>query len=125
MIADRHPNSEPVALRRIPAVDRRKHRRLVLAWPLKLCGNGVVVHTHTVNISSAGFFCLSSCPFSSGQNIIGLLEFPEFSSAAGYTRMLLRWEATVVRVETIIGRHEYGIAFRITDYSVVTSSRAN
>lgn len=102
--------------------DRRARHRIVTQWPLRLWRmHEHVVDTDTVNVSSAGFYCVSSKRFYPGETLIAVLEIPA-PGVQALQHLLLRCEALVLRVETIIGSCNCGIACRIINYSVLRSA---
>ncbi len=97
--------------------DRRKRRRFNLQYSVTLIlPDHESIRTHTVNVSSDGFFCYCSTSLSIGQIVTALIEIPEDSRDAGCQVLILCCEAEVLRAETQPGAS--GVACRIRNYSV-------
>lgn len=104
---------------RIP--DRRKRPRLAVQWPLQLWRVAEhVLETFTINVSSSGFYYPSTQPFSVGESLVALLEIPGAAADREFQNVVLRCEVIVLRVEMLVDTRNYGVACRVTDYSVLT-----
>src|SRR5713226_8206939 len=57
----------------------RRHKRVVLNWPLSLARNtsDPPLETRTENLSSAGFYCFSIKQFRVGERLEAIIRFPE------------------------------------------------
>jgi hypothetical protein len=97
--------------------ERRRRARVCVHWPVLLFPNRIgedAVETITQNLSSRGFYCLSSKPFTVGELLLCTLQIPTNDLNAGEGHLECR--VRVVRVETKASEDEYGIACRMEDY---------
>ena len=103
-----------------PALERRARTRLSVRWPVRIIsanGAGETLEGVTENLNSQGFYCWVGKPFSPGDSLSCLIEFP-VGPAPGLRRPLLRCEAQVVRSEFGHSTGLYGLACRIKDYLI-------
>lgn len=106
-------------------VDRRAYRRIAAHWIFRLArSNEKAVDARTVNISSAGFCCHCTEPFSPGEILLALLEIPGLSADRQLETLVLRCQAVVLRAEILAESSQWRIAGRILDYSVLSTGRA-
>jgi hypothetical protein len=101
--------------------DRRRRRRLRLAYPLRLYRSGDASRTETTteDISCEGFFCVTDRHFSPFETLECELLIP--LQEAGLTTdhdIILRCQAEVVRVVQRVDEAAYGIACRLSDYTI-------
>ena len=101
--------------------DRRRRPRLRLAYPLRLYRSGEVSRTvtKTEDISCEGFFCVTDRRFSPFETLECELLIP--LQEAGLTAehdIILRCQAEVVRVVQRVDEAAYGIACRLSDYTI-------
>jgi hypothetical protein len=75
----------------------------------------------TQDISSSGFYFLSSETFVPGEQFSCLLEMPKQAQGAGGHRLGLKCRAEVVRIQELGQGNGLGVACRIADYRVVHS----
>ena len=103
------------------APDRRRRRRLRLAYPLRLCRSGEAsrTETKTEDISCEGFFCVTDRRFSPFETLECELLIPvqEAGLPAAHD-IILRCQAQVVRVVQRVDDAAFGIACRLSDYTI-------
>lgn len=100
--------------------DRRKRQRVVVQWPVRVWRfHEYILDTHTVNVSSGGFYCICPRLFSLGETLTAVLEIPAVGSDREFQKLMLRCEALVLRVEALADTRKCGIACRILNYSVL------
>lgn len=100
--------------------NRRLRPRIVVQWPLYVWrGHEHLFDTVTMNVSSGGFYCLCTEPFSPGENLTAVLEMPGHGTDQQSGKLILRCDIVVLRVETVIDNRSYGVACRIRDFSVL------
>ncbi len=93
---------------------------MVVQWPVRMWRvHEHLLDTYTVNVSSGGFYCVCSQPFSPGEMLIAVLEIPGACGDREPQKLLLRCEVLVLRIETVIDSCDCGIACRIINYSVL------
>ncbi len=99
--------------------ERRRRQRIAVHWPIRVTanGNGEAVERFTEDLSSCGFFFVSSEPFALGDRLDWLLTVP--SQGAGRVDLVLRGSARVVRVKEMAKAGDFGVGCFIDDYSVV------
>lgn len=100
--------------------ERRQLPRIPLRCPVQLWSphDGTFTHSVTENLTGRGFFCLSEEPYSVGDELEATLELPTRgrpSNARGLLR--LQCKVSVIRISGVQG--EYGVACRVTQYSVI------
>jgi len=99
----------------------RKHKRVVLHWPLLLASNtSDPLETRTENLSSAGFYCFSPRQFRAGERLEALIRFPQMFKTHFESSLCLKCAIQVVRVETD-PQTGFGVGCRIEDYELVTN----
>jgi hypothetical protein len=97
--------------------ERRSRARVRVHWPVLLFPSQIgedAVQTITQNLSSQGFYCLSSRPFTVGELLLCTLQIPMNDLNAGERH--LECQVRVVRVENNASGGQYGIACRMEDY---------
>jgi hypothetical protein len=98
-------------------VERRRRTRARVHWPVLLFPRQQgenTVETITQNLSSQGFYCLSSVHFSVGEWLLCTLQV--LTNDPGGRKSRLECRAQVVRVEHNAADGQYGIACRTGDY---------
>ncbi len=102
------------------ANDRRGRARLALQCPVQLsrAGNGAMLRSVTRDISSAGFYCISSEWIAPGERLDCMVAIPIPIGGFPEERLCLQCRAEVVRVDPL-GEGAAGIACRIVDYTVI------
>jgi len=103
------------------APDRRRRRRLRLAYPLRLYRSGEAFRTETKteDISCEGFFCVTDRHFSPFETLECelLIPFQEEGLPTEHD-IILRCQAEVVRVVQHVDEAAFGIACRLSDYTI-------
>lgn len=103
------------------APDRRRRRRLRLAYPLRLYRSGEAsrTETKTEDISCEGFFCVTDRRFSPFETLECELLIPvEEPGEPAERDIVLRCQAEVVRVVQQVDKAAFGIACRLSDYTI-------
>lgn len=101
--------------------ERRRRPRTQVHWPVLLVphrGEGAI-ETVTQNLSSSGFYCVSSCSFAPGESLLCTLQVPVFDPKSEELTLALECRIAVLRTESIADGF-YGIACRIDDYRLLT-----
>jgi len=119
------PFPECVALGRASEVmlygdrERRKRLRAQLHWGIRLItpSSAVPVETHTENVSSDGFYCVSTAPLAAGQVFDCIVTVP-WHGDADDGPLCLRCRARVIRVNPQGPHGPFGICCQIEQYSV-------
>ena len=101
--------------------ERRRRTRTLVHWPVLLLsdGGGHAIETVTRNLSSSGFYCLSSTALTPGERLFCTLRVPAHDPTAEGRAISLECGAVVMRCEITPGG-EFGIACRIEDYHLAT-----
>ena len=102
------------------SVERRKRVRLKVHWPVLLFSNAApaaAVESHTQNLSSVGFYCLSKTPFTVGELLTCTMRVPTYDPRRREPERTLECRVRVVRVEAVQDR--FGVACEIQDYRLV------
>jgi hypothetical protein len=103
------------------APDRRRRPRLRLAYPLRLYRSGEVSRTETIteDISCEGFFCVTNRRFSPFETLECELLIPvQEAGVPSKHDIILRCQAEVVRVVQHVDEAVFGIACRLSDYTI-------
>lgn len=101
-------------------IERRRRQRIVVQWPVRLWKlQQDPLDTHTVNVSSDGFFCICARALSPGETLPAVLEIPGSGTDHASQKLMLRCDVLVVRVETLSDTRKCGVACRILNYSVL------
>lgn len=101
--------------------DRRRNPRAPLHWTVYLAFSGSP-HPHrtiTRDINKDGFYCSLEQPVRPGERIECDIVMPTHGSPYPDDLAYLRCHALAVRVETIEGSSEFGLACLIEDYCVI------
>jgi hypothetical protein len=96
--------------------DHRNRQRVALHWPVRLLRQhgGASVESITENLSSEGFYCISTKPFKTGERLRCEIVIPD---ALGLdVPIVLECHITVQRVE--YQRSGFGLGCHIEDYSL-------
>ena len=111
--AGREPGPAEAASR----LDRRERRRTPVRWRLMLSreDGSPEIETITDNLSSSGFYCLSSVPLTPGQSVRCALRVPTYDPHDDERYIELACKALVVRAEAAPDGC-YGIACHIEEY---------
>ena len=100
-------------------VDRRKRKRLLAQWRLRMWGTArEAAEACTIDVSSGGFYCRSLQPFLPGDTLVALLEVPGLAAHQNAAAVVLRCHVRVLRVQSLVDGSAWGIACQIVDYSV-------
>ena len=97
--------------------DRRNRRRLAVHWPVRLFGRIATksLESTTENLSSEGFYCISSIKFKTGERL--RCQIVMSAATLGLdTPIVLECHVTVRRVEHL--ERCFGLGCHIEDYSV-------
>ena len=124
--ADRSMSSTPSPLYRTAETvingsmqERRRRTRVLVRWPLLFRDvPGAAVDTVTENLSSEGFYCLTSKPFVPGDLRTCTLSAPAYRPDDGSWVILVECQVRVVRVQALSESGMYGMGCRIEDYRV-------
>jgi len=102
--------------------ERRKRKRIALHWPVRLyrTSGSPSVDSATENLTSNGFYCVSTEPFQVGERLQCVIAIP--AGAFGYSdsRVRLQCRVRVTRVEN--QRDSFGLGCCIEDYELLTNS---
>jgi hypothetical protein len=102
--------------------ERRKRKRIALHWPVHLYRDqgSPQIESTTENLSSNGFFCVSTEPFQLGEQLQCVIVIP--AGAFGYsdTRVRLQCRVRVIRVEN--QHNSYGLGCCIEDYELLKNT---
>jgi hypothetical protein len=98
--------------------DRRNRIRTQVHCPVRFLRAGTmdVLETTTLNLSSAGFYCLIKSPVVPGESMACTLSLPAHQPHSTERRLLLECKVQITRVEAPDGDGLYGIGCRIEDY---------
>jgi hypothetical protein len=98
--------------------ERRSHLRLEVRWPAILRqGQGAPVTAQVLNISASGLYCCSVHPVFPGEPATVAIRLPDELDAERRSLCLL-CSVVAARTEVVGNGPTYGIAFRISDYSL-------
>ena len=81
-----------------------------------------VIEAVTRNVSSDGFHCLSRIPLVPHETVGCSLAIPRLHPARGLAPMVLECQVRVVRVDPPDEQGFFGLACRIEDYRLASSS---
>ena len=103
------------------AKERRKRSRIGVSWAVWLSrsGDGTVIQSRTKDLSTEGFYCITSERLALGERLQCTIMLPKYETGSGEEHLWLRCFAQVVRVETIAPEGGFGVGCRIDDYSVI------
>ena len=106
--------------------ERRKRTRIRLHWPVLLFrkqGTELVTST-TENLSSTGFYCLTSIRFDPGELLMCAIRVPVYDPNGKAVDRNLECRVRIVRVEPQLPEGTFGVACSIEDYHFAASSEA-
>jgi len=99
--------------------DRRKRARVRVQWPLQFGGgSGKAIEAVTHDLSSHGFYCLTSSPMVPGEVRVCTLSLPANHPDQLNLVIPVHCRVRVVRVEALAERGPFGVGCRIDDYWV-------
>lgn len=100
--------------------ERRGRARTQVHWSVILLGDRAsnAIETVTQNLSSSGFYCLSSKPLAPGESLVCALKVPAYDPK-GERTVALECRVQIVRAEAVPDGL-FGIACRIEEYHLVT-----
>src|SRR5712692_689135 len=103
----------------LPNFERRKKNRMALRWPVFLnrIGDTRSIESKTENLSSQGFYCISTEPFAPGERLECVLSSPPADWDDDATLRLLCL-VQVMRVEAMGLDSSFGLAVKIEDFAV-------
>jgi PilZ domain len=96
--------------------DRRRRQRFALRCSVEFERNSSVVKGSVQNISSRGFFCVTSEPLAEGEQVRCTIDLTDCAKGMRLLGMNLNCDVTVLRCSPI--PEGYGSACVISDYSV-------
>jgi len=99
--------------------ERRKRPRMALHWPVRLTRGTRIVESKTQNLSSGGFYCISTEAFAPGDSVECVFTLPAPDLGHWQTGLCLHCHAEVVRVEKTDPDFGFGLACRIQNYSLL------
>ena len=105
--------------------ERRRRPRLSLALPIVLtrAGTQTLVEATTENVSSEGFFCLTTHEFSPDELLDCEISLPgDQVSSVPEDGLRLSCLVRVVRVVPGEDQHSFGIACHVEDYTMTRSA---
>lgn len=107
--------------------ERRERTRVALQCPVRLsrAGSASVLPGVTRDMSSSGFYFLSTEPFVPGEQLRCTIAIPTHAWSSSGERLLLDCSVEVARVEHLGPGKGMGVACRIVDYSVVHYQGSN
>lgn len=107
--------------------ERRERARVALQCPVRLSrtGHASVLPSITRDVSSSGFYCLSSEPFVPGEQLECTIVIPTNAWSSSEERLFLNCSVEVTRVEHLGPGKGMGIACRIMDYNVIHLPKGN
>ena len=103
-------------------MERRTRTRVLLHCPLRLYRRGFSqpIEGETLDLSSAGFYCVVRERFEQGDSLDCILTVPAENFSLDTGNVNLHCEVVVTRVHETSGG--YGIACRIDHYSLILRS---
>ena len=108
-------------IRAMNSSDRRKHKRVALHWPVRLSRQPGTqpIESTTKNLSSEGFYCITTESFTVGERLQCVIVLPP-DIVASESTVGLQCHLTVRRVENL--EEGFGLGCHIEDYSLLTGS---
>src|SRR6266478_5165554 len=99
-------------------LERRERKRVLLHCPVRLYRRerGQCIEGETLDLSSAGFYCVVQGRFEPGENLDCILSIPAENFSAESGNIILHSEVAVVRVQVMSAG--FGVACRIDHYSL-------
>ena len=103
--------------------ERRKRKRIALHWPVRLFRDPAMpsVESTTENLTSNGFYCVSSEPFQLGERLECIIAIPAGSFGYAESPIRLQCRVRVTRIED--QGQGFGLGCYIEDYDLLTSAR--
>jgi hypothetical protein len=103
--------------------ERRKRKRVALHWPVRLFSRltGTSSESTTENLTSNGFYCISSERFALGDRVDCIIAIPMGSFSDSRAPICLQCRVRVMRVED--QRDGFGLGCHIEDYDLLVNSR--
>src|SRR5882762_9961002 len=103
--------------------ERRKRKRVAVHWPVRLFRDPAApsVESTTENLTSNGFYCVSTEPFQLGERLECIIAIPAGSFGHAESPIRLQCRVRVARVED--QRDGFGLGCYIEDYDLLVSSR--
>jgi hypothetical protein len=103
-------------------MERRARTRVLLHCPLRLYrrGRAQPFLGETIDLSSAGFYCVVDQPFTAGENLDCFLTVPAENFSLDTGNVNLHCEVVVTRADS--RAEDFGIACRIEHYSLILRS---
>lgn len=116
------PQARDSAIEKSFLQERRTRARTEVHWPvLLLRDHGVnAIETITENLSSSGFYCLSTVPVMPGESLRCSLRVPAHDPKGEERMVMLECSVQVLRTEAT-SEGSFGIACRIEDYHLITN----
>jgi len=106
-------------------LERRTRARNSVHWPVILFGDkqDEAIETFTHDLSSEGFFCLSSRPFSPGETLTCAMRVPSYDAFGKERYRVLECHVRVVRSHPASPEGNYGVACRIEHYRLIDGAK--
>src|SRR5580765_2002303 len=106
----------------VAAQERRKRKRVALHWPVRLFRDLTApsVESTTENLTSNGFYCVSTEPFRLGERLECIIAIPAGSFGYAESPIRLQCRVRVARVEDQV--EGFGLGCHIEDYDLLTDS---
>jgi hypothetical protein len=124
MVVDASNGNPNADVSKVRNPERRRRERFRAQWRVRFWKpSGEAVEALTVDVSSDGFYCRCSQQFSEDDRLSAILEIPGAGADADLHKLALSCEVQVLRVKTLAGGREWGLAVRILDYSVAAPPR--
>jgi hypothetical protein len=103
--------------------ERRKRKRIALHWPVRLFRDPATpsIESTTQNLTSNGFYCVSTQPFNLGERLECIIAIPAGSFGYAESPMCLQCRVRVARIED--QRDGFGLGCYIEDYDLLTNIR--
>jgi len=103
--------------------DRRRRRRLRLAYPLRLRRDGEAdpIDTKTEDVSCEGFYCISNRDVALHENLECELVIPGDNPGLMERDIVLRCRAEVTRVVPLDHRATFGVGCRLVNFTIEQS----
>ena len=112
---------------RMLTMERRKHFRAQVHWPVVFTGSAAEdsVRTVTKDLSNKGFYCIANAHFSLGETVECTLIVPTRNPSERQPVLPLACKVRVVRMEKIAEGALYGFGFQIEDYRLSAQPAEN
>ena len=104
--------------------ERRKRKRIALHWPVRLFRDPAapLIESTTENLTSNGFYCVSSEPFTLGERLECIIAIPAGSFGYAESPIRLQCRVRVTRIED--QADGFGLGCYIEDYDLLTRGPA-